>query len=295
MLAEQVTGRNPFHVLGLPEFSAIRDGRLRSQGPFAVSITAGTFGATVMPLFISLWWSRVSSRLLILVGVVSATIITVTSASSGPTFTYFAAVTGLLAWPLRKRMYLIRWGLALLLISLHLVMNAPVWALINRIAVVSGSSSYHRYKLIDNFITRFDEWWLIGTKSTAHWGWMMWDTVNQYVLQGITGGLLSLILFLSIIGLSFNSVGRRLHSTATDRDEARRLWAFGVALFAHIIAFIGISYFDQVAVIWYLLIAMMSTLREVPDTEAALKRPLTTSLRSPSLHESVARVTLSPR
>src|SRR5271166_5743111 len=45
MLNEQMTGRNILAALGgVPELTAVREGYLRSQGPFEVYLTAGAFG-----------------------------------------------------------------------------------------------------------------------------------------------------------------------------------------------------------------------------------------------------------
>ncbi len=54
---EKTTGKNIFSVLGgVPEFTDMRNNRLRCQGPFRHPILAGTFGATAMPLFVGLWF-----------------------------------------------------------------------------------------------------------------------------------------------------------------------------------------------------------------------------------------------
>jgi hypothetical protein len=84
---------------------------------------------------------------------------------------YVAGVIGFSFWPLRRQMRPVRWVIVVTLVSLHLIMKAPVWALIARADVVGGSSSYHRYELIDAFIRRFDEWWLLGTKHADAWGY----------------------------------------------------------------------------------------------------------------------------
>ena len=65
-------------------------------------------------------------------------------------------------FPFRKNTRAIRWGLVLLLISLHLAMKAPVWMLINHVDLVAGNSGYHRAMLIDACVNHFSEWWLIG-------------------------------------------------------------------------------------------------------------------------------------
>ena len=85
-------------------------------------------------------------------------------------------------------------------------MTAPVWALIARVKILGASSGYHRYHLLDQFIQRFDEWWMIGTTHTTQWGFETWDTTNTYVNLGVEGGLITLILFLSIILYSFVNI-----------------------------------------------------------------------------------------
>jgi len=56
MVREQVSLQNIFGQIGLgrsvPE---IREGKIRSQAVFQHSLTAGTFGATLLPLFVLLW------------------------------------------------------------------------------------------------------------------------------------------------------------------------------------------------------------------------------------------------
>src|SRR5208282_2357750 len=51
-------------------------------------------------------------------------------------------------------------------------------------------------------------------------------------------------------------VGKARRSTR-DQKEQFFLWALGAALFANVVAFFGISYFDQTIVAWYALLAMI--------------------------------------
>ncbi len=56
MILEKLTGKNAFAIFGyIPEQVAVRYGKIRAQGPFGHSILAGTVGAILMPLTISLW------------------------------------------------------------------------------------------------------------------------------------------------------------------------------------------------------------------------------------------------
>jgi hypothetical protein len=138
-------------------------------------------------------------------------------------------------------------------------MKAPVWALIERIDLTGSSSSYHRYELVDQFIHRFWEWCLLGTTHTSEWGWDMWDTINSYVAAGTDGGLIGFLLFLAILTTAFWQLGKARRRWAASPEHARRVWVFGSLLFAHAVAFFGIGYFDQSAVVWHAQLAMIAT------------------------------------
>lgn len=181
-------------------------------------------------------------------------------------------------WPLRKYMRLSRWALLVVLCGLHLVMKAPIWALIARIDVTGGSSSYHRYMLVDQCIRHFGDWWLFGVKETASWGWDMWDLANQYVAVAATSGVVPLIFFVAILVFAFKYLGRTRRLVEGDRQQEPFLWALCAALFANCVAFFGISYFDQTMVSWYLLVAMIGAVakdagcsREYSTTPAELE------------------------
>jgi hypothetical protein len=163
MTYEQATGHNPYAMLGGAQAAnyaslAVRDDRFRAQGPFGHSILAGTFGAILMPLFVALWWKGRRYRVMAVMGIVSATVITVACNSSTPVLGYAAGVVALCLWPARRWMRAIRWGIAFTLVSLHLVMKAPVWHLISRIDITGGSSSWHRFMLVDQCIRHFGDW-----------------------------------------------------------------------------------------------------------------------------------------
>jgi hypothetical protein len=264
MTYEAATGHNPYAWLGgagakYIESLAVREGKVRAQGPFAHSILAGTFGAVLMPLFVGLWWKSKKYRTIAVVGILSSTVIAVACNSSTPALAYAGGVVALCLWQARRRMRAIRWGLVLTLIALHLVMKGPVWSLIEKIDISGGSSSWHRYMLIDQCIRHFGDWWLFGIKDTSVWGWDMWDTANQYVSVCENSGLLPFLLFLAILVYGFKYLGRARRDAAQDKDKKTALfiWALGSALFANVVAFLGISFFDQTMVGWYALLAMI--------------------------------------
>jgi len=264
MVYEQATGQNLVYALlkgaraSLLGSAMERDDRFRAAASFGHPILAGTFGAILLPLFFGLWWKYKQDRKYALLGMISATVISIAANSSTPLLGYIGGLIALCFWPLRKLMRPIRWGIVLTLVSLHLAMKAPVWHLISRIDLAGGSSSYHRYQLVNQCILHFKDWWLFGVKSTGEWGWDMWDTANQYVSTADHSGLLPLILFLAVFAYGFKYLGGARKAVEQDKKSALFLWSLGAALFANAVSFFGISYWDQTIVAWYALLAMIA-------------------------------------
>ena len=261
MAFEHLTnGWNPYALLGGARaryFAAdlSRDGHVRATATFGTPILAGTFGAVLLPVFVGLWMSDRKQRRAALLGILGATAMAVASHSSTPAFAYVMGIVGLCLWPIRGMLRIVRWGIAVTLVGLQIVMKAPVYHLITRIHI--SGDSYHRYALINESVRHFWDWWLIGTKSTANWGWDMWDTANQYVATAVSSGLLGLILFIAIIVYGFKYVGHA-RKAAPNKGEALFFWALGSALFATILSFFGISLWDQSVLGWYALLAVIS-------------------------------------
>lgn len=259
MVGEQVTHQNIFGLVGgIPSVPASRDGGIRSQGVFEVYITAGVFGASLVPLFIYLWSDR-KSRLIATLGLGGATVMTIASNSSTPLLAFAGGLVGLAFWPMRRHMRAFRWLFGLTLVGLHIVMKAPVWALISHVDLTGSSSGYHRYMLVDNLIRHFSEWWLIGYKNYQEWGWDMWDLSNQYVACALTGGLATLATFILIISRSFSLLGKARRLVDGDGESEWLLWCLGAASLSHVVAYFGIAYFDQMQFAWYALLAMIVT------------------------------------
>ena len=260
MVFEKFRQVNLFGLLGgvraVPE---TRGGAVRAQGPFQHEIIAGTFGATLLPLFFLMWKNRIA-RMLGILGAVGSTMMVFASHSSTPVMAYGAAILGICAWPLRRNMRLVRWSIVAVIAVLALVMKAPVWFLIARLDVVGGSSGYHRAMLVNDFIMHFKDWWLAGTAENARWGFTMWDLCNQYVAEGQLGGLATFICFIALICMAFSRAGNaRKAVEGRDRNKEWFFFVLGVALFSHCVAFFGISYFDQSRVMWFALLAIIVT------------------------------------
>lgn len=258
MIIEHLTLHNMFGTLigGVQSFPLIREGKIRAEGPFQHAILAGVYGATTLPLSLWLLKMRRSFGFAVL-GIASATAMTVLSASSTPVMAYGGTILVVCLWPMRRSMQLLRRVLSLTLIALHLIMKAPVWFLIARVDVIGGSASFDRANLIDTCVRHFSEWWLCGTHDTGNWGWSMWDLSNQFVSVAETGGLLALICFVAVLSRSFGRLGVTRKAVAGLPEKEWGIWLLGAAVYSHMLAYFGVSYFDQTQVTWLVLLSII--------------------------------------
>ncbi len=163
------------------------------------------------------------------------------------------------------------------ILSLSVVMNRPVWHLISYMNVVGGSTGHHRVRLIDAAVREFPNWALLGTQSTAHWGWGLSDITNQFILEGVRGGAGSLIAMIVVLVLGFRYLGqamRLLRSQPSQPGRAGRraaemlCWAVGAGLFVHCVNFFGVSYFGQIQVFLMIALAMTAGLLRSAERSA---------------------------
>lgn len=261
---ERMTRRNIFSILGgVPLITVERNGSLRCQGAFVHPILAGSFWAALLPLFFALWFGTLKDRALSVLSVGSALLIIVACASSTPLAGVAAAMMATGLYLFRYQMPIIRWAAFLTALGMHLSMNKPIWHLIGRYQFVSGSTGYHRYRLIDAFVRNFNEWWLNGVVSTAHWGRWLQDVTNEYVLQGVKGGLATLVLFLLITYFAFRGVGKLWRLYPDNSAPQRFAWALGAVIFTHMVIFIAVSYFGQISTLWIMNLAMVGSMTPV--------------------------------
>jgi len=268
-LIEKATGRNLFSIFGgVPEITHVREGKLRCQGAFPHPILAGVFWAALVPLMGALWWSTPRDKRLAVAGVAAGTLVVYACSSSTPLAAWAAGFGAAGCWLIRHWLSYVRWGVVASLAVLHAAMEAPVWHLISRVDFVGGSSAWHRYFLIDRAIAHLPEWWLLGTKSTAHWGRGLIDVTNQFVREGAQGGVLRVALFVLVLWLGFAGVGRLWRAAGRDRTRAALAWGLGCVLWVQAVGFIGVSYFGQAIVVWYLPLAMIASLVELERRRA---------------------------
>lgn len=261
---EWSTGTNPFLVLGRV-YTAIREGEFRCQASFPHAIIFGDFVASLVPIFIALaltdrhkvlYWSAVA---------VSVPMI-LASNSSTPVGGLAAVLLFTLLYPLRSYGRYMAIGFFSMLTALHIVMKQPVWHLLCRIRLISGSTGWHRFLLIDAWVRNFGDWWFWGTNDTARWGGRLFDITNQYVLESVRGGLATFILFVAVLFVAIRTTGY-FSRRRVPRDQQWLSWAICVSLIGHCVMFIGVSYFGQIHMLLYLTFVFASF---VCDQNAAL-------------------------
>lgn len=265
MILEAQTGRNLYNTFGgVNAYSELRDGHYRCSGAFRSPITAGAFGATLMPLFVTAYIADRKKRIYAF-GAIAATSITIASHSSGPLLAYVGSTLALLLWTRRTQMRSLRRTVAIALIGLHLVMKAPVWFLIARISDIVGGGGWHRAFLIDQSVNMFSSWWLWGTEDTSAWmptqlAFGGADITNQFVSAGVNGGLLSMALLIWIFVTSFSYLGKTMRFFRLKGEKIEwYYWGLGSAVFGTMLNFFSVSYFDQVEVLFYCLIAVIAS------------------------------------
>ena len=272
---EMVTGRNPFALLGETSASAVfRDGRLRCTGSFRHPSLLGSLGATFLPLYVGLMLQE-RKRILPVAGIGACLGIVALSNSGGPLSSAIFGAAGWLFWCLRRKMYVVRRAMVGLIILAALFMKAPVWYLPARVSSVSGGDGWHRSYLLDVAIRNIEQWWLAGMPIAQTKDWFPYvltisggaDITNQYISFGISGGLMAIALFILLLTRGFRSLGqaRDVASSESPAPSGKEflLWGLGVMLSVHAVNLLGITYFDQFYVIWFMQLAAISSLSHI--------------------------------
>jgi len=274
---ERITAYNPFSVFGRVA-SSLRAGGIRAEASFSHPIIMGLFWATQLPLFIGM--AKISKRtkmhLVYWCAAISAIIASVASNSSTPMATVIIILLIMPFFKWRKNTWkgvrILFWLAVFIQIFKSATGRPPIWHIVARMQITSVSTGWYRYKLIDEFIKRFNEWWLLGTRSTAHWAGS-WgytaDITNQYVLEGVYGGILGLSLFAAILVIAFRCLVRHFQISPSS-DEQMISWCLWVTLIEHIVSFVGVSHFGQINILWYLQLAMIGFIYE----EQIISKPL---------------------
>lgn len=248
-----------------------RGDRFRAVGTFRNPDLLGALGASFLPLYIGLACVKAQRKLACL-GIGLCLAIVWASNSGGPIGATIMALTGWLLWRKRTQMRTVRRWMMGGLILLALVMKAPVWYLLERVSQVTGGDGYNRAYLIDVSFQNLGQWWFAGMPITETVNWFPYshpltggaDITNQFISFGLTAGLGAIVLLILLLKHTFSSLGEALatvrsHSEEPSPDEFL-LWGFGVLVATHIITWLGITYYDQFYVVWFLQLAAISSI-----------------------------------
>ena len=255
VIFERVTRNNLFvHLGNVPSY--VHAGRYRCRGPFPHFIMMGLFWASVLPIFVS-YFASGRSRSIYVLASLSALVCVILCASSTPLMAVVAIIFFGALWKYRRYGRLIVLVIGASTFALHVVMNSPVWHLVCRVNVFSGSTGWHRFNLFDQFVKNIGDWFLLGCNSIEHWGVYKSDITNQYVLEGVRGGAITLVIFIILVVKAVWITG--ICSMLSRNRETRILyWGFCVAILGHCVSFWGVSYFGQIMMLLFFTLAIVS-------------------------------------
>ena len=241
------------------------------MGSFRNPDLLGTLGASFLPLYIGLACSKAGRRLAVF-GIVLCLIIVWACNSGGAMSSAAVVVLGWAMWRIRFKMSLVRRVMAVTIVLLAIVMKAPIWYLLDRVSHITGGDGWHRAYLLDVSFQHLGMWWFIGMDRLDTSDWFAYslaegaDISNQFLIFGLNAGLGAIILFILLLTRAFRLLGRALAGVRSNLHSPSQnefmLWGLGVMLTAHIVNWLGISYFDQIYVVWFMQLAAISTVSE---------------------------------
>jgi hypothetical protein len=265
---ERFTNHSGFAAVGAAISGDFRKGVLRCQGIFRHPVLLGSVAAAFFALYVSLLLGK-ARRAVASLGCILCLILVVLSNSGGPLTSTAAACGGWAAWVCRRRMWWVRTAAFCLLTAISLVMKDSIWYLPFKISKVVGGTGYHRAVIMEKAWAEIGKWWLAGMPIQETASWMPYvlfyggsDITNHYLLFGIHGGVMALLLFIGILVVAFRSLGRTLllmRSSGMGRAGEYIVWGLGVALFVHSVSWIGVAYFDQSSAVWLLHVALVAS------------------------------------
>ena len=302
IMCESFTRHNLFAFFGgVDDGTWVRGNRIRCLGSFRQPDTLGMFAASFLPLYVALA-CILKERKRAVLGICLCLPIAWAANSGGAAAAAAMGLFGWLFWRWRREMRKVRWGIVCMIAALALVMKAPVWYIFSHISSITGGDGFHRSRLIDMAYQNLDKWWLAGMPISDTIDWFPYfqagtggaDITNQFIAFGLTAGLGAMILFIYLLQQAFSGLGKamlaiRFASSNTNESEFL-LWGLGVVLVVHITDWFGITYFDQMYVIWFLQLAAISSLSghclqaEAPlQLETMVDEPMNNRGRQPAI------------
>jgi hypothetical protein len=280
VIVERITAHSPLAFMGWGASDElggsagwVREGRLRCFGSFRHPSLLGTLGVSFMPLLVGMAF-RPEDRRRAVLGIVLCVLIVLAANSGGPVSGVGFGCAAWMCWKIRAKMRLLRWGLVAFVCLMAVVMKAPVWYLIAHVSSVTGGDGWHRAYLMQVSYDHLRVWWLAGMPLADTVDWFPYslqanagaDITNQFIWFGITAGIGATALFVLVLQRAFSALGKALeaiHEAAPQGSEAELfLWGLGAMLATHIVTWLGITYFDQTYVFWFMQLAAISSLSD---------------------------------
>jgi hypothetical protein len=267
---EVSSGRNPFEAMGAVTWDDLRNERVRAMGSFRNPSLLGTLGAALLPLYVALALSR-RRRGTALAGIAASACIVLLANSGGPLAAAGMGIVGWMCWPARRQTRVVTGLLLAGIIFMGVLMEAPVWYLLERVSYLTGGSGWHRAHLLDMAARHFDSWWLAGMAVEQARDWFPYvleatgtaDITNNFLAFGLNAGVVAIALFVLLIARTFAAIGRaiaRSNARPAGRADSHLLWALGCTLLVHVVTWMGITYFDQTYVLWLMELAATATI-----------------------------------
>ncbi len=285
---ESVTTNNPFSTyMGGISYGGdwLRNGRLRCQGSFRHSSLLGSVAASFIAIYIAALVGRFD-RKQAWVGIASCLVIIWACNSGGPISSVANVAFCWTLWAFKQHLKLIKRGLLIVLALIAVVMEAPLIYLPAKVSSITGGDGWHRSFLMEISFHDLDKWWMFGMPLSETIDWFPYhtpgtgfaDITNQFIAYGLDSGLLAIVLCVAFLAAAFREIGYILKTSAHANNSPTPVtyitWGLASALVMHIANWLGIIYFDQSYVVWYLQLAMIGSLRNQTErfsAEQALK------------------------
>lgn len=261
-LFEFFSSKNLFSFIGREAIS-MRDGEIRAATTFSHAILFGTFSAAISALF----WAeyKITREKKFLFAFLCCAFFVYASSSSGPVITLACVIFFLFFYIWKTKGKLLAWGVFSALLFIHLVREKTIWHFLYvRVSIKDSSTGHHRYLLTEAAVRDFFDWWILGygdvgpqwhTKYWPHMEAPFTDVTNQYLLEGVRGGFLTMCLFIMLCYHTLRTLGG--HSMNEENLQDQWLWwGFAVMMIANCISFLSVAFFGQITMLLYLTIAV---------------------------------------
>ena len=251
---EYFTANNLFEIFGRSGVS-LRDGKVRIACTFSHSILFGSFAAACIPVMWGSFRETKKTKYLIALGL--SILYIYGSGSSGPVASLAACLSIMLLFRFKYNSKKIFYICVVISLLIHFVREQPLWHLLFvRLRIRSSSTGYHRYQLIETAINEFKNWWLFGYGDAGPNWHIIWghdyvnftDVTNQYLIEGVRGGFVSMLIFIILCFMTIKILG----SCAIQEKSIKKQWVWWgwtSMMFTHCVTFLSVSYFGQITML----------------------------------------------